>query len=244
VAVRSDDGFTELVEFVGANFDPTFNGELFYGGAPDDYSSTGFFYIVNRGPRRNAYIAFASDDSAHLFFNGSRIAEHIGGRGYGAPNTIQNGPFEIALDRGPNLVQISYVEGGGGSGFRVGVWQDAERRRTFDDPDEVAFCLDPDCVPTFTDEVFLRGDSDQNGVVNITDAVLTLNFLFSGGPAPSCQDAADADDGGSLSITDGIFVLDFLFTGGRAMSPPYPDCGVDPTNDDETDCALSSPECG
>jgi hypothetical protein len=31
---------------------------------------------------------------------------------------------------------------------------------------------------------FVRGDSDANGNVNITDGIYVLNFLFLGGPAP------------------------------------------------------------
>ena len=42
--------------------------------------------------------------------------------------------------------------------------------------------------------------------MNITDAVVTLRYLFSGGPPADCQDAADTDDSGSLQLTDGYKV--------------------------------------
>ena len=37
--------------------------------------------------------------------------------------------------------------------------------------------------------------------------------------------------GEELQITDGIAVLNHLFLGGPAPALPYPDCGLDPTDD-------------
>jgi hypothetical protein len=82
---------------------------------------------------------------------------------------------------------------------------------------------------------FLRGDSNQDGKVNLADAVFTLGFLFSGTDIPYCVDAMDADDNGELLITDPIFTLGVLFLGRHALPPPFPDPGMDPT-DDRLDC--------
>src|SRR2546425_13266827 len=60
---------------------------------------------------------------------------------------------------------------------------------------------------------FIRGDSDQNGEVDISDAIGTLAFLFLGGDLPYCLDALDANDDGSLDVTDVIATLAFLFLG-------------------------------
>lgn len=79
---------------------------------------------------------------------------------------------------------------------------------------------------------FLRGDVDGNGVVEITDAVNLLNFLFLGGRAPNCLDAADFQDRGHVDISDAISVLGFLFLGGTAPRVPFPNAGIDPTEDD------------
>jgi hypothetical protein len=85
---------------------------------------------------------------------------------------------------------------------------------------------------TRCDATFRRGDADGDGVVNITDAVLTLGFLFLGSRTPSCIDAADADDDGKVELTDAVYVLSFLFLAGRPFPPPAsPACGVDPTAD-------------
>jgi hypothetical protein len=78
---------------------------------------------------------------------------------------------------------------------------------------------------------FVRGDSNDTGIVDISDAVATLNYLFLGGVANSCLDALDANDTGEVDITDAIFALTYLFLGGDEIPPPYPDPGVDPTED-------------
>jgi hypothetical protein len=78
---------------------------------------------------------------------------------------------------------------------------------------------------------FLRGDSNSDGKVDLSDAVATLGFLFLGGETPACMDAADADDRGTVEITDAILLLGVLFLGNGAVPQPYPDCGSDPTSD-------------
>lgn len=88
---------------------------------------------------------------------------------------------------------------------------------------------------------FRRGDADGNCGVDITDAVYVLNYLFSGGDAPPCLDAADPNDSGTIDITDGIFILNYLFLGTAAPSEPGPDVsGTDPTPDDLVTCTSST----
>jgi hypothetical protein len=84
----------------------------------------------------------------------------------------------------------------------------------------------------FGDVLFVRGDSDGNGKLAITDAVVSLQYLFQGGTRPSCPDAADATDDGKLDLTDPIYTLNHLFLGGPALPAPYPERGTDPTADD------------
>lgn len=78
---------------------------------------------------------------------------------------------------------------------------------------------------------FLRGDADGDGTRNITDGVRIFNFLFTGGDAPPCLDAADTNDQGLVNITSGIYVLNFLFLGGPPPPAPFENCGEDTTPD-------------
>jgi hypothetical protein len=110
-------------------------------------------------------------------------------------------------------------------------------------------------VPTGPPPVrFVRGDADASGSINLTDGIVVLNFLFSGGPAPKCLDAGDTDDTGRpLAITDAIRIFNWLFTGGAAPLPPSPTpgqttylaatCGTDPTPNDGLDCATVAQTC-
>ena len=78
---------------------------------------------------------------------------------------------------------------------------------------------------------FIRGDSDGDGSISITDAIRLLGFLFAGGVKPACDDAADADDDGTITITDAIVILGYLFLGQGSFPPPFPEAGQDPTQD-------------
>ena len=79
--------------------------------------------------------------------------------------------------------------------------------------------------------VFIRGDSNDDRRVDLSDAVRTLGYLFLGNEPVSCLDAADADDDGGITLTDPIYTLEFLFRGGTPMPSPYPAPGMDPTPD-------------
>jgi hypothetical protein len=79
---------------------------------------------------------------------------------------------------------------------------------------------------------FLRGDTDGNGDVDITDAIRILSYLFTGGAAPVCLDAADVNDRGQVDISGAIGILSYLFIGGAAPAVPFPKEGPDPTPDE------------
>lgn len=88
----------------------------------------------------------------------------------------------------------------------------------------------------FTQKAFVRGDANRDGRIDVSDPVFVLQYLFLGGAAPYCADAADADDNGELTLTDAVRLLDFLFRGGPELAPPYPDAGGDPSSDDDLGC--------
>ena len=67
---------------------------------------------------------------------------------------------------------------------------------------------------------FVRGDSNEDGAVNIADPVRTLVILFKGYPMPECADAVDANDDGRLDISDPVTELNFLFRAGEALPAP------------------------
>lgn len=86
-------------------------------------------------------------------------------------------------------------------------------------------------VPGRHDATFLRGDANEDGALDIGDAVRTLSILFQGASTPYCGDALDANDSGATDISDPVTVLSFLFSGGATLPPPSTAAGFDPTPD-------------
>jgi hypothetical protein len=81
---------------------------------------------------------------------------------------------------------------------------------------------------------FVRGDVNASGAIDLSDGIYSLSWLFLGGPAPPCRDAADANADRSLDIADPIFVLGWLFIGGPSPQEPTPSA----TNYPSTDCGT------
>jgi hypothetical protein len=70
-----------------------------------------------------------------------------------------------------------------------------------------------DCIP---------GDANNEGEVNIGDAVYLIAYVFKGGPAPApyalCSGDANCDC--QLNIGDAVYIIAYVFKGG----PPPCDC--------------------
>ncbi|HVR74076.1 MAG TPA: hypothetical protein VMT52_07085, partial [Planctomycetota bacterium] len=79
---------------------------------------------------------------------------------------------------------------------------------------------------------FLRGDSNSDGRRDVSDPVHVLDFLFRGGPEPTCMDAADANDDGLVNIADPITFLRVFFLGEGSLPEPFQEPGQDLTLDD------------
>ena len=92
-----------------------------------------------------------------------------------------------------------------------------------------------DVVPIASHPTFIRGDANKDGVIDISDGVAILYFLFRGSSAMTCEDHGDFDDNGTLNVTDAISVLSYLFRSGASPSQPFPARGRD-TTPDSYDC--------
>ena len=76
--------------------------------------------------------------------------------------------------------------------------------------------------------------ADCNGdrLVDISDAIATLIWLFGGdasSPAPACLDGCDADDSGRVELTDAVAILSHLFRGESLATAGT--CTLDVTED-------------
>ncbi|MEM7234312.1 MAG: hypothetical protein AAF517_19195 [Planctomycetota bacterium] len=127
-----------------------------------------------------------------------------------------------------HIAQVELVTGAGWPGLR-----DGSEVVTLDD-----FVT---ALPAPPSTRFIRGDSSGDGLVNITDAVSILGFLFLGDDPGSCEESFDQDDNGAVNLTDAIGLLNWLFLGGLPPREPFPGCGVDSETMDAIDCEAYPP---
>lgn len=76
----------------------------------------------------------------------------------------------------------------------------------------IVFAL-PQRIGAQEGKFYLGGDANDDGNVNLTDALHLLQFLFSGGKAPACPWAVDVNGDKRIDITDPVNLLEYLFLG-------------------------------
>jgi hypothetical protein len=59
-----------------------------------------------------------------------------------------------------------------------------------------------------------RGDVTGDGIIDASDVVYLLNYLFIHGPEPCPMEAGDATCDGVIDIADVVYLLNYLFIGG------------------------------
>jgi hypothetical protein len=90
---------------------------------------------------------------------------------------------------------------------------------------------------------FIRGDCNDDGGADISDAVCILDWLFQGGAAPDCVAATDTNSDRTADISDAVYLLAHLFLGGPAPAAPFPACGPGLPPDQELGCATPPASC-
>ena len=65
----------------------------------------------------------------------------------------------------------------------------------------------------------IRGDANDDGVINSADIVYLINYLFKGGPAPDPLWVGDVNCDEIINSADVVYLIDYLFKGG-----PPPAC--------------------
>ena len=75
----------------------------------------------------------------------------------------------------------------------------------------------------------IRGnvDNDPGDAIDISDLVFLVDYMFTGGPAPTCWEEANIDGSGDgppdgsedIDISDLVYLVDFMFNEGPAPLP-------------------------
>lgn len=71
--------------------------------------------------------------------------------------------------------------------------------------------------------VFVRGDANNDGRVDLSDVVAIQNYLFSGGDV--CRQPADVNNDDVVNLADMIYLQNYLFRGGPPPAAPFPTVG-------------------
>ena len=186
-------------------------------------------YITVEEPTE-VWLGVASDDSIQILVNGVEVFINSVGRGGAECGTQDFLPDPILLEEGTNSLMVKVFNGVQGWDFTVR-FQDGPGLFASPIVDGIRVSATRPGGGPPGGPRFRRGDPDNSGGANISDAVGLLNFLFAGGDAPLCTDAADVDDDGNVNISDAVNLLNFLFSGGAAPAPPGSiECGVDPAD--------------
>jgi len=64
------------------------------------------------------------------------------------------------------------------------------------------------------DREYIAGDANDDGNVNVGDAVFIITYVFRSGPAPNHPEAADANCDGSINVGDAVYIINYIFRGG------------------------------
>ncbi|HIO65909.1 MAG TPA: hypothetical protein EYN40_04365, partial [Planctomycetes bacterium] len=73
---------------------------------------------------------------------------------------------------------------------------------------------------------YVRGDTNNDGSHDISDAVSSLGYQF-GGASVSCLAALDNNGDLQVDISDVVYLLGYLFASGPDPAAPFPGCGPD-----------------
>jgi len=103
-----------------------------------------------------------------------------------------------------------------------------------------------DCaILVVPEEIFQRGDCNDDDKVDLADAAKILGWQF-GGEMIQCADACDANDDGKINLADSVLVLNYMFLFGDPPPDPGPVNGMegqDPTADDLPECMSDDTFC-
>jgi len=75
---------------------------------------------------------------------------------------------------------------------------------------------------------YICGDANNDGDVNVSDAVWVVNYVFVGGDPPDPFEAGDANCDGEVNVSDAVWIVNWVFVGGNdpcdSDGDTIPDC--------------------
>ena len=75
---------------------------------------------------------------------------------------------------------------------------------------------------------YMCGDANADEMVNVSDAVHIINYVFIGGDPPDPLESGDVNCDGSCNVSDAVWIINYVFSGGNIP--------CDSDGDDNPDC--------
>ncbi len=121
--------------------------------------------------------------------------------------------LKMSYSTSPSAVSASFVDNRGGSAtfdWTPIATERGDHTITF----RVTDFFDLTDTRQMLAQVYVCGDANGSGSINISDAVYLIAYIFSGGPAPSPLLAGDANCTSTVNISDAVYLIAYIFSGG------------------------------
>jgi hypothetical protein len=67
----------------------------------------------------------------------------------------------------------------------------------------------------FNEQLYVCGDANGSGDVDIDDVVFIITYIFAGGVPPDPLESGDANCSGDVDIDDAVYLITYIFAGGN-----------------------------
>lgn len=131
--------------------------------------------------------------------------------GYGGTYTLecsQDVGFQTGVETHADLTETSFTPE---SGMADGVWY--WHVQAHNQAGASGYQPEP---ASFTIETYITGDANGDDLVNISDAVALIEYIFAGGPAPDPMECGDCNCDLIVNISDATYLIAYIFAGGPA----------------------------
>jgi len=178
----------------GSNWPSPMDGEQYIDiGNVSTFSLSQTFAITSKGPYQltwydNAHSSGLTSPYSVSIINGSQqiVATMSFDAAHGG--VWQNRVLLVTLD--PGTYTVVYMATGDFQGFDTLI-------------DHVTF-------------VYICGDANGDGKINVGDAVFLINYVFKNGPEPNPKCAGNTNGDASVNVGDAVYLINYVFKGGPA----------------------------